>query len=170
MLNRPAVRVVLSWIGAGIVGSLAFGTLLLFVSPSPLRDLALVTIWPLAIICGTVIAWRWLGRSTNPTRDRAYVALTEVIEAGERLAERMRVVTDAEATPDERQPWTVRVNDWKAEAKRVVAEVAPKRLLALSADPIWTRMGPRESGAWIADELVDLELQIERIRQIRASL
>jgi hypothetical protein len=170
MLQRPAVRVALSWIGSGIVGSLAFGSLSLLMSPGSMRDVALLVIWPLAIISATVIAWRALGPSGSPSRDRAYVALTEVIEAGESLVARMRQVTATEATPEERQPWTVRTEDWSAEVKRVLAEVAPARLGAFSAEMIWTTIGPRTTSAWIADEITDLELRIERVRQVRGSL
>lgn len=170
MSLSPTWRVILSWVGSGIVGGFAFATALWFVTPGSLRDWFIVLIWPTVIIAGTIVAWRWLGKPVSPTRDRAYVALTEVLEAGERLGERMRQVTASEADEAERLAWKVRIGDWVSEAERVLGEVAPARLPAFRADLIWNDTSRREGPSWLADDLLDVELQIERLRQIRATL
>ncbi len=77
-------------------------------SAGPLRDSVILAIWPLVIVSGTFIAWRWLGRGDDPEATAGYVALTEVIEDGMKLSERMRAVTAPETTEPEHTAWRVR--------------------------------------------------------------
>jgi hypothetical protein len=165
----PSVRVLLSWIGEGIVGGFAFLTVS-SVDPSPLRDTVLVLIWPLAIVAGTVVAWRWLGLAGRSEPPLGYVALTEIIDDGIRLADRMRQVKEADPAEAERAAWKVRLQDWTVEAERVLGEVAPPRLGAFRADLIFADTLPGDVPRWISSDLMDLDLRIERLRQIRATL
>ena len=64
----------------------------------------------------------------------------------------------------------VRTRDWTAEAEKTLAEVTPERLSAFRADLLFADISRGGAPPWIASELMDLELQIERLRNIRASL
>jgi hypothetical protein len=124
---------------------------------------------PFVIVSGTLIAWRWLGRGDDPEATAGYVALTEVIGDGMKLSERMRAVTAPEATEPEHTAWRVRTQDWNGEAERVLGDVAPARLPAFRTDLLFSDTSPVDAPQWIAGDLLDLELRIERLRQIRSS-
>jgi hypothetical protein len=53
------LRTLVSYVVAGVVGNWAFESMKTL-DPTPLRDVVLVLIWPLAIIAGTVVAVAWL--------------------------------------------------------------------------------------------------------------
>lgn len=76
----PVLRILLSWIGEGVVGGFAFA-FINSVPSSPLRDAVLVLVWPIAILAGTVLAHRWLGipeATPTPTSDERDALLTEL--------------------------------------------------------------------------------------------
>lgn len=67
------VKVVVSWVGAGLVGQIAVWAIQNSAAPSPLRDTVLILIWPIGIIVGGAVAVAWLlrDRPTLPPSSRA---------------------------------------------------------------------------------------------------
>src|SRR3990170_7552734 len=94
---RAGVLILFAWIGQSIVGGIAW-LAITNTAPSPLRDAFLVLIWPIVIVAGTVLAWRWIGRdAVDPAADAQRVAQMEAElaerhhrERNQRLAELVR--------------------------------------------------------------------------------
>jgi hypothetical protein len=82
----------------------------------------------------------------------------------------MRQVATSEPAAGEVAAWKVRTGDWYDEAERVLREVAPTRVAAFKADLLFVDALGGEAPNWIANDLLDLELRIESLRQIRATL
>jgi len=156
--------VLFSFVVAGVVGGAAWQVVLDSVSPSPLRDVAIVAICMSVVIGAPIIAWRWLGQ---PVKGGARSALTRVIDDGRSLRQRLNRVTE-EPGDEERTTWKVRVKDWMSEAERVVGEVAPDRLPAYLTDAIYADTGYEPK--WASELLLDLDVHWDRLVLIRASL
>jgi hypothetical protein len=60
-------KLLFGWVVSGVIGNFAFGQLQ-GLDPSPLRDVVLILIWPLAIISGTILGGIWLWRSSSGAR------------------------------------------------------------------------------------------------------
>lgn len=170
LARKGIVFVVLATVTT-VIGSVALATLNALVAPSLARDLVMLGIWPLLITGGVVLAWRWLAVTGSPRLPEGHWAISQLIESGEKLAQRMRDVPIA-APESEKAAWKVRFRDWEAEAADVLTTVAPRRVAAFKADLVFVGSAATNSGvpAWLASDLTDLELRIEQLRQIRASL
>jgi hypothetical protein len=57
---RSIGRFVVVSASQGVIGGLAFLTIVNTVSPGPVRDGVLLVIWPLLIVVGGLVLWRWL--------------------------------------------------------------------------------------------------------------
>lgn len=153
------------------VGTVAVGSLGIIVEPSPWRDGMILALWPIVIIAGTVIAWRWLGRLE---RGEGWMALTEVIESGRELRRKLAEEVTADPPPpeDAESLWGVRVKDWVDQARSVVGSTVPERLGAFATDVLWVGM-PAQRGnrpSWAVGHLTELDMVTERLVMIRASL
>jgi hypothetical protein len=153
-----------------VVGGLSAGALALY-SALPWWSIVLTGVGAAFLTAGL------LSRAASTVADRrkpratpAYVALTGVIESGMRLAARIRAeATAPETTAEDKAPWVIRLKDWATEAEMVLDDVAPDRLAAFRADILIADTGRTGAPHWISGELTDLDLQIERLRNIRAS-
>jgi hypothetical protein len=163
---RPVVRVLFSYAAASLVGTMAWQLLVISVTPGTLRDYAMVAVALSMSIGGTVVAWRWLGQ---PLAVGARSALTRLIKDGRNLRRRLKEAVEVGASDADQVAWKVRVNDWSAEAERVVGEVASVRLPAYLTDAIYADTG-RDVPKWASGLFLDLDVRIERLVLIRASL
>jgi hypothetical protein len=161
-----AAKVLLSWAGGGVVGTIATYAILGTVPPSDVRNAVLLLIWPLVIICGTLLGWRWLGR---PEENAARNVLTGVIQKGRDL--RRTLVRELAADEAEQAAWKVRVGDWVREAERAVDRVAPDRLSAFQADALYTDHPlTRDMPHWMGSLVLELDVRVEQLILLRASL
>jgi hypothetical protein len=148
-----------------VIGGIAWATISASVSPSPFRDAVLLLIWPLLIVSGTVVAWRWLGKGGTTA---AEIAITKAIEDGRKLRTRLADAPD-DAPQDEQTAWNIRVTDWMDAAATLVAEHAPDRLSAFVIDALVADY-PLKGARWKVGLLINLDIQTDRLMVLRVSL
>jgi hypothetical protein len=64
------VGLLLLWAAQGVIGQVAVEAIKATVTPSPLRDVVLLAIWPIVIVAGAAVAVAWIWRQptqTNPS-------------------------------------------------------------------------------------------------------
>lgn len=90
-----AVKLLLNWIGAGVVGQLAVWGIQATAPPGPLRDWVLVLVWPLVIVAGTLVAVVWLRQDESADGVKS---LTQGPEVSREQYERERDLHDVTTT------------------------------------------------------------------------
>lgn len=160
-----AGRVLLPMIATGLFVGIANYVIQATVPASDIRDAVMLWMWPVGLVAAFAVAWRWLG---SPVENAARNALTQVIVDGRKLRERLLDVD--EATQEEQTAWKVRVADWFEDAVTVVGRVVPDRQGAFRADPIYADHAHKELPEWKQGLLLDLDVRIDQLIVIRASL
>lgn len=151
-------------VGAGALVAGLVGGALAFYLALDWWAIALTTFGAFVLAAGGVsqaIAWRQSRTRSTP--------LSAVIDAGVALRQRLLDDPAEDVTPEQLSAWRVRVEDWIAEARRVVNEIAPDRLRAFQLDVIIADTGP-EAPKWKYNLLLELDLTLERLRVLRASV
>jgi hypothetical protein len=152
-------------IATGLFVAIAAYVIEATVPASDIRDAVMLWMWPAGLVAAFAVAWRWLG---SPVENAARNALTEVVVEGRRLRERL--LTADEPTQEEQAAWKVRVADWYERAVIAVGRVAPDRQAAFRADPLYADHAHKELPQWKQGLLLDLDVRIDQLVVIRASL
>ena len=135
--------------------------------------------WSVAVICvglfmiGAGVAnflVASVARRVAP-RSEAYHALTNVIESGRRLRERLSQL-ETEPSVEEQKRWTLRVETWTEDANDTVRRFAPFRMGSFLVDTLIVDYPGRATGRpeMIARWEYEVESVLERLLLVRITL
>lgn len=151
-------------LGGGIVVAGLVGGVLALAFTLPWWSIVLMVVGIFVLTTGAV---GWLVERARP--EPAASPLTEVIDRGMRLRDRLSADSEV-GTPEHVAGWTVRTRDWMTDAEEVVGQIAPLRLPAFRLDLLIANYPPSDVPSWKADLLVDMDIRIDRLLVLRASL
>jgi MFS family permease len=149
--------------GAGVVLGGLVGGLLAVYSALPWWSVVLISVGAFLLAAGAVTE---LLRRLRPSPS----ALTRLIDDGLRLRQRLLDDPTTDPTDAEKSAWEVRLNDWTESIIDRVREIAPHRVGAFQLDLLFSDyLGP-DRPQWKRGLLTEIDLTLERLSLLRASL